>query len=117
MMRLTAARLKDARFPQFAVQIGSPTPRSAAAFAVPDPNCAAPLMARANHGMEEVIMSHRLFAQLEFERALGNAAISALKAALNEKKSFDAETAWPKEPPFKGRYDIDAIVRRAGPDR
>lgn len=54
-------------------------------------------------------MSHRLFAQLEFERSLGHAAINALKDAVNEKKNFDAETTWPKDPRFTGRYDIDAL--------
>jgi hypothetical protein len=40
-------------------------------------------------------MSHRLFAQLAFERALGNAAIEALATALNDKDHFDAESMWP----------------------
>jgi hypothetical protein len=35
------AALKDARFPQFAVQIGSPTPRFAARIRVPDSRSAA----------------------------------------------------------------------------
>ena len=43
-------------------------------------------------------MSHRLFAQLAFERALGNAAIEALATALNDKDHFDAESMWPKDP-------------------
>ncbi|WP_174278387.1 hypothetical protein [Sphingomonas bacterium] len=55
-------------------------------------------------------MSHRIFAQLEFERALGHAAIKALKAAVDEKNRFDAETAWPKETLFQGRYDVDALA-------
>lgn len=54
-------------------------------------------------------MSHRIFAQLEFERALGHAAIKALKAAVDEKTRFDTETAWPKETPLQGRYDTDAL--------
>ncbi len=55
-------------------------------------------------------MSHRIFAQLEFERALGHAAIKALKAAVDEKNRFDAETAWPKANPFQGRYEVDALA-------
>jgi uncharacterized protein (DUF4213/DUF364 family) len=40
-------------------------------------------------------MSHRLFAQLTFERALGNAAIDALNQALNDKDHFAADSMWP----------------------
>jgi len=40
-------------------------------------------------------MSHRLFAQLAFERALGNAAIDALNQALNDKDHFAADSMWP----------------------
>jgi hypothetical protein len=35
------AALKDARFPQFALQVGSPTPRFAARMRVPDSRSAA----------------------------------------------------------------------------
>lgn len=55
-------------------------------------------------------MSHRIFAQLEFERALGHAAIKALKAAVEEKTRFDTETTWPNNPSFRGQYDIDALA-------
>ncbi len=56
-------------------------------------------------------MSHRLFAQLAFERALGNAAIEALRNALNDKDHFDAENMWPKDPMFIGKTsgDIEAV--------
>ena len=54
-------------------------------------------------------MSHRLFAQLAFERALGDAAIKSLKSALTEKASFAAQTNWPKEAPFASQYDADAL--------
>ena len=56
-------------------------------------------------------MSHRLFAQLAFERALGNAAIEALRNALNDKDHFDAESMWPKDPMFIGKSsaDIEAV--------
>lgn len=54
-------------------------------------------------------MSHRIFAQLAFERALGNAAIAGLKDALSEKASFTAQTQWPKEAPFASQYDIEAL--------
>src|SRR3546814_9696957 len=57
----------------------------------------------ANSGNKEVVMSHRLFAQLAFERALGNAAIEALATALNDKDHFDAESMWPKDPMFIGK--------------
>jgi len=54
-------------------------------------------------------MSHRLFAQIAFERALGNAAIKALKDALAEKVSFAAQTDWPKVAPFSAQYDVHAL--------
>ncbi len=56
-------------------------------------------------------MSHRLFAQLAFERALGNAAIDALRNAVNDKDHFDAESMWPKDPMFIGKTsaDIEAV--------
>jgi len=55
-------------------------------------------------------MSHRLFAQLAFERALGNAAIKALKDALTEKASFAAQTNWPKVVPFSAQYDVETLA-------
>src|SRR3546814_3322526 len=61
-------------------------------FAVPDPTRRCPPLGLANSGNKEVVMSHRLFAQLAFERALGNAAIEALATALNDKDHFDAES-------------------------
>ena len=45
---------------------------------------------------------HRLFAQLAFERALGNPAIEALQSALDDKDHYDAESIWPKDPMFHG---------------
>src|SRR3546814_18540766 len=61
-------------------------------------------------------MSHRLFAQLAFERALGNAAIEALATALNDKDHFDAESMWPKDPMFIGKTsaDIEAVAAELG---
>lgn len=61
-------------------------------------------------------MSHRLFAQLAFERALGNAAIEALATALNDKDHFDAESMWPKDPMFIGKTsaDIEAVAHELG---
>lgn len=55
-------------------------------------------------------MSHRLFAQLAFERALGNAAIKALKDALAEKVSFAAQTNWPRVAPFSAQYDVEMLA-------
>ncbi len=55
-------------------------------------------------------MSHRLFAQLAFERALGSAAIKSLKDALTEKANFAAQNNWPKPDPFAGQYDVDALT-------
>src|SRR3546814_6603517 len=70
----------------------------------------------ANSGNKEVVMSHRLFAQLAFERALGNAAIEALATALNDKDHFDAESMWPKDPMFIGKTsaDIEAVAAELG---
>src|SRR3546814_12846048 len=67
-------------------------------------------------GRKEVVMSHRLFAQLAFERALGNAAIEALAAALNDKDHFDAESMLPKDPMFIGKTsaDIEAVAAELG---
>src|SRR3546814_15731702 len=61
-------------------------------------------------------MSHRLFAQLAFERALGNAAIEALATALNDKDHFDAESMWPKNPMFIGKTSayIEAVAAELG---
>src|SRR3546814_19937849 len=61
-------------------------------------------------------MSHRLFAQLAFERALGNAAIEALATALNDKDHFDAESMWPKDPMFIGKTSaaIAAVAAELG---
>src|SRR3546814_1293984 len=73
-------------------------------------------LGRANSGNKEVVMSHRLFAQLAFERALGNAAIEALATALNDKDHFDAESMWPKDPMFIGKTsaDIEAVAAELG---
>ena len=54
-------------------------------------------------------MSHRIFAQLAFERALGNAAITAVKEALAEKATFTTQTQWPKVVPFSTQYDIEEL--------
>ena len=54
-------------------------------------------------------MSHRLFARIAFERALGNAAIRVLKDALAEKVSFAARTDWPKVAAFSAQYDGEAL--------
>ena len=59
---------------------------------------------------------HRLFAQLAFERALGNAAIEALQNALDDKDHYDAESIWPKDPMFHGvtSAEIEAISAELG---
>lgn len=95
IMRAGADRIKDQRSPQFAVQIGSPTARYRGRFAVRDPLRSGSPLGFANYGNKEVVMSHRLFAQLAFERALGNAAIDALNQALNDKEHFTADSMWP----------------------
>src|SRR3546814_7885253 len=111
-MMAAPGRIKDRRFPQFAAQIGSPPARWRVRFAVPDPTRRCPPLGLANSGNKEVVMSHRLFAQLAFERALGNAAIEALATALNDKDHFDAESMWPKDPMFIGKTsaDIEAVA-------
>src|SRR3546814_1042039 len=85
-------------------------------FAVPDPTRRCPPLGLANSGNKEVVMSHRLFAQLAFKRALGNAAIEALATALNDKDHFDAESMWPKDPMFIGKTsaDIEAVAAELG---
>lgn len=54
--------------------------------------------------------THRLFAQLAFERALGMAAIDALRSAIEQKRQFEVETSWPKQPAFASGYDIEALA-------
>ena len=53
--------------------------------------------------------THRIFAQLAFERALGNAAIDALQSAIEDKRHHETETEWPKNPAFGSMsgYDIE----------
>ena len=51
----------------------------------------------------------RVFAQLAFENALGNAAIDQLRIAIDQKRQFEAETMWPKTPAFISGYDIEKI--------
>lgn len=41
--------------------------------------------------------SHRVFAQLAFERALGQVTINALNAAVQELDQFEGETTWPND--------------------
>src|SRR3546814_17683707 len=102
-MRAAPGRIKDRRYPQFAAQIGPPTARWPGRFAVPDPTRRCPPLGLANSGNKAVVMSHRLFAQLAFERALGNAAIEPLAPALNVKDHFDAESMWPNNRMFIGK--------------
>ena len=54
--------------------------------------------------------SHRIFAQLDFERSLGMAAINSLRSAVDQQRQFKAETQWPKEPAFANGYDIDELA-------
>lgn len=60
--------------------------------------------------------THRIFAQLAFERALGDAAINALQSALDDKAHYDSESMWPKDPMFHGKTsaDIETISTELG---
>lgn len=60
--------------------------------------------------------THRIFAQLAFERALGDAAINALQSALDDKAHYDSESMWPKDPMFHGKTsdDIETVSAELG---
>ncbi len=60
--------------------------------------------------------THRIFAQLAFERALGNAAIDALQSAIDDKKQHDTATQWPNNPGFMelSGYDIEQASAELG---
>lgn len=55
--------------------------------------------------------THRIFAQVAFERALGNAAIDALVNAVRDKAHFDHSTQWPTDTEFAGKTgdDLEAL--------
>lgn len=56
--------------------------------------------------------THRVFAQLAFERALGQAAINSLAAAVQDLDQFVREANWPNNPSFMAPtgYDVDAMT-------
>lgn len=61
--------------------------------------------------------SHRIFAQLAFERALGNAAIEALRQALAERDHFVSATTWPNDTLFNDRKDVEVATLTAELDQ